>query len=135
MFLRCIGGAGGVTPNYKNIIKDGVLNPMYAMTGLLTQESDHVLITRTDTTANGGEIVGIDFTDLSALNFDGQNVSTGQITIQLDNDQGTRLWLATAGSSRQTAQYDVSAITGVHSLKVTMYGNNGTGKLFNILAT
>lgn len=127
-WVRCCGGTAKYNP--KDIIKDGILNTRYSLTGNIIQAGTRVEIVR-DGNGNGGSINGVDLTNINTLTLDYQN-NNGSTPMEYKIGNGSWTLLA-SDSSRHTLNINVSSYTGVTPIYFNIYSNNGWSAIYNLI--
>ena len=122
--------AGAVTST--DIVREGVLNPKYVMTGNYENQTGYVLVKRIDPD-NGIRILNLDVTDMSYITVDFQNVqATFETQIYFN---GSMVYQSPTGTTRRQYVIDARNTTGVVPLNIILTGNNCQTKLYNILVS
>ena len=132
-WIKACEAAVAYNPN--DIVKDGVLNPLYGMTGAgLAAGTGEIVVTRSSAVIDGGNLTGIDFTSMNTLTISGSNDSVRNIIVRVNGSDATKFESPQASGSF-SGTLNVSGVTGVGYIELSIGYGYGTGHLYNIIAS
>lgn len=108
-----------------------MLNDAYLLLGYYTQNTGSITVKR-DSGGDKCRIQGFNFTGIDKLTIDCKNNQAS--IVRLEVNIGGVSTFSTQGTTRQTFDVDVSAISGTKDITLIEYGDTGSTYVYNITA-
>ena len=127
-----LSGKQTMSPN-KIVTSAGQVNPKYTVSGLIDVNTvGYIVPYRTSSSANGGYINGVDFDSINFLTVVCRNNSSyANVKLRVTID-GNSWDSAESAQTKQTMNIDVSQVSGVHSIQLSIVNNNDSANVYSI---